>query len=777
MIDIEIDGKALKAAQGSMIIEVADDNGIPIPRFCYHKKLSVAANCRMCLVEVEKVGKPLPACATPVTPNMKVFTHSAKAKDAQRAVMEFLLINHPLDCPICDQGGQCELQDNSLSYGRDDSLYTEGKRVVADKNLGPLVATDLTRCIQCTRCVRFGQEIAGLRELGAVGRGEATEIRTFIGQTLQSEISANIIDLCPVGALTAKPSRFTARPWELTQHASISPHDCLGTNTYIHSRNGDVMRVVPRENDHINEAWLADRDRYSYTALQSPDRLHSPEIKIDGQWQTLNWTSALEKAAQAIQAESVAMLAAATSTTEELYLLHQIAKHHHIHRVDYQTKTLDQRDQALHQDRIACSIRIRDVEQLDTAVLIGANLHHEVPLLATRLRKATLQGCRIHAINPTAFNYQFAIEQQLCVGPDRLVDTCAGVLKAVLDLQHLAYPAELPWLREQTVSDAQQNIAQDLVQTDRPRKAIILGQLGHHHRDASVLRSLSLLLCQHSQAQFFFVQDSANTMGGRIAAHVSQHEFEPQALWHDQAAASYVLLNTEVELDCAYDHLPQLAKAKHVVAITTFASKALREQATLLLPAAAFAETSGSYVNVEGQWQDFAASVAAPFECKPAWKILRVLGNVLSIPGFDYTSCEDIRIEVQQALADRPLHSDFPSIETLYQSLAAHQPKVQVHDHLAVYSDWPIYRVDASVRRSQPLQDTGIQPILALHINQATAQHYGLGANISLGHCLVPVVIDERFTDNSAFVPAGYAFSQAVLAYASNLKLLSVNLP
>lgn len=773
MIDIEIDGKAIKAAQGSMIIEVADDNGIHIPRFCYHKKLSVAANCRMCLVEVEKVGKPLPACATPVTPNMKVFTASAKAKDAQRAVMEFLLINHPLDCPICDQGGQCELQDNSLSYGNDDSRYEENKRVVTDKDLGPLVATDLTRCIQCTRCVRFGQEIAGLRELGAVGRGEATEIRTFIGQTLQSEISANIIDLCPVGALTAKPSRFTSRPWELSQHASISPHDCLGTNAYVHSRNGAVMRVVPRDNEQINEAWLADRDRYSYTALKSEERLQTPMIKIEGQWQPIDWATALEKAADAIKAESVAILASSTSTTEELYLLNQIAKHQQIRRFDYQTKTLDQSDVASRS--LGSSITIQALESLNTALLIGANLHQEVPLLATRLRKATLQGGRVHVINPAAFNFNFAIEQQLCVGPDQLVATCAGVLKAVLEAQQLPCPAGFPWLRDQTVSDTQKSIAQDVMQA--PHKAIILGQLGHHHPEASVLRSIILLLCQLTQAKFFFVQDGANTMGGHIAAHLSQHPLEPQALWHGKAANTYVLLNTEVELDCAYDHSAQLAGAEHVVAITPFASEALRSHATLLLPAAAFAETSGSYVNIEGQWQDFAASVTAPFECKPGWKILRVLGNVLSIPGFDYTSCEDIRIEMQQALVDQPLQHELPSAEVFYQSLATHSTKPQTEAGLALYSDWPIYRVDACVRRAPPLQDTGIQALLGLYINRTTAQRYGLAANISLVHCLVPVVIDERFTDNSAFIPAGYADSHALLAYASNLKLLSAHLP
>ena len=704
MIDIEIDGKALKAPQGSMIIEVADNNGISIPRFCYHKKLSVAANCRMCLVEVEKVGKPLPACATPVTPNMKVFTQSPKARDAQRAVMEFLLINHPLDCPICDQGGQCELQDNAMSYGRDDSEFDEGKRVVQDKDIGPLIATDLTRCIQCTRCVRFGQEIAGLRELGALGRGENMNIGTFVEKSLTSEISGNIIDLCPVGALTSKPFRFKARPWELTQHESISPHDCLGTNLYVHTRNGDVMRVVPRENEAINETWLADRDRYSYTALKSPERLTSPFIKINGEWQALDWPTALAEAARLLSIaketpDAVALLASPISTNEELYLLAKIAESLNTTRFDQRIKSLDQRDSAVLGQHLATNTTISVLENCHLALIIGANLHRELPLAATRLRKATLQGARIHAVNPEAYRFHFPLQSESNTGFNDFVPFIAGIVKAVLDMSSDAQAfLSLERFANLTPTLEQQAIASDLLNSELTDKVIVLGQWADHHPDAALLRTLCLTLCHLTSTRYFFVNDSANTTGGNSIKHALPTSFTPYTDW--QAASVYVLLNLEPDSDCANSAalLTHLKQASAVVAISAFDSESLREHATLLLPAACFTETSGSFVNIEGLTQRFNACVSAPGDSRPAWKILRVLGNLLNIYGFDYVSSEDVAHELNQALANKPLQSAKPSSAELVQLLTELKPRGQS------FSDWKLYQVDNIVRRAHPLQ-------------------------------------------------------------------------
>lgn len=768
MIDIEIDGKLLKAPQGSMIIEVADDNGISIPRFCYHKKLSVAANCRMCLVEVEKVGKPLPACATPVTPNMKVFTQSAKARDAQRAVMEFLLINHPLDCPICDQGGQCELQDNALLYGRDDSLFDEGKRVVADKDIGPLIATDLTRCIQCTRCVRFGQEIAGIRELGALGRGENMHIGTFVEKSLSSEISGNIIDLCPVGALTSKPYRFTARPWELTQHDSISPHDCYGTNLYVHTRNGSVMRVVPKENDAINETWLSDRERYSYTGLASPERLLNPSIKINGQWHDADWSTALAEVARQLNVaktahgpDAIAALASPISTSEELYLLAKIADHLGLSQFDYRPKTQDQRDEAIVNRYLMTDCSIKALEDCQVALVIGANLPQELPLAATRLRKAALQGAQVHAINPAAYAFHFPLTSMTTCSLEQSLVELKGIIKAVLDQSTDGSTDEFQaHFAATSSSPQQQQIATDLLTPTVCTKVVFLGQLAYHHPAAAELRALALLLCRFTQAQYFFSTDGANTTGGDIAQQLSLGRFKPYAAW--QAAKAYLLLNLEPALDCADStrFLSHLAQADSVIMMSAFDSPALREQATILLPTACFSETSGSFVNIEGVWQSFNASVNAPGDSRPGWKILRVLGNLLDIYGFDYVSSTDVSFEIQQSLQHKPLTALKASTAQLLALLQLEQPLPPSCDTLALFSDWTIYSVDNLVRRALPLQQAPAQAAFGLYVNAKTAERWALFATewASLLH------LDDRIPDNRGFVPAGHPETAALLA-------------
>jgi len=449
MVKVEINGIEVEAREGSMVIEAADQAGIAIPRFCYHKKLSIAANCRMCLVEVERAPKPLPACATPVTEGMKVYTDSPKAIAAQKGVMEFLLINHPLDCPICDQGGECELQDLAMGYGGDVSRYSEAKRVVKDKNIGPLIATDLTRCIHCTRCVRFGAEIAGVREMGATGRGEHTTIGTYIEKSVSSEMSGNVIDLCPVGALTSKPFRFHARAWEMTQHASVAPHDGLGSNIYLHTRRGKVMRVVPRDNESINECWLSDRDRFSYLGLDSDDRLTAPMIKEDGAWRTASWEEALEAAARNLSevaggnADQLGVLVNPSATLEELFLTQKLARGLGCNNIDHRLRQSDFRDDEQAPLYPSLGVSLSELEEQEAVLLVGSNIRKEQPIAAHRLRKAALYGAAVHVVNPIAFDFHFELSQQRIAAPAQMVGELAAVAKAAGELSGTATPRGL----------------------------------------------------------------------------------------------------------------------------------------------------------------------------------------------------------------------------------------------------------------------------------------------------------------------------------------------
>ncbi|MGA7822987.1 MAG: NADH-quinone oxidoreductase subunit NuoG, partial [Steroidobacteraceae bacterium] len=430
LVNIEIDGVPLKVRKGEMIIRATDAHGVYVPRFCYHDKLSIAANCRMCLVEVEKAPKPLPACATPVTEGMKVFTKSPRAIGAQRAAMEFLLINHPLDCPICDQGGECELQDLAVGFGRDASRYSERKRVVADENLGPLIATDMTRCIHCTRCIRFTEEIAGIQELGMIGRGEHMKVRTYIESTVNHELSGNVIDLCPVGALVSKPYRFSARAWEMTATPLISPHDPVGTNLYGHVLRGRLMRVAPRENEAINEVWIADRDRFSYEGVYSPDRLEHPLVRRDADWVVTDWQSALAQVAAGLKAraDALGVLASASSTLEELYLAARIARGLDTRNVDHRLRQRDFRDQADDPPFPGLGMRIADVDALDGLLVIGSNLRSEVPILAHRVRKAARRGTQVALLNPARFPYLFPVKAYLTSAPADMVADLAAVV-------------------------------------------------------------------------------------------------------------------------------------------------------------------------------------------------------------------------------------------------------------------------------------------------------------------------------------------------------------
>lgn len=771
-IEIEIDGKKLDVEPGSMVIEAADNAGIPIPRFCYHKKLSVAANCRMCLVEVEKVGKPLPACATPVTAGMKVYTQSEKARVAQKAVMEFLLINHPLDCPICDQGGECELQDISLEYGKDASRFTEGKRSVANENIGPLVATEMTRCIQCTRCVRFGEEIAGVRELGALGRGEHLWIGTYIKHSLTSEIAANIIDLCPVGALTSKPFQFTARAWELTQHRAVAPHDCLGSNVFVHSRRQEVMRVVPRDNEQINETWLSDRDRFSYLGINSHKRVTKPLVKVNGEWQEVDWEIALRTVVAKLsgildlyEPEQIAALISPSATLEEMYLLQKLMRKLGTHNVDHRLHQSDFSDQdhmGLMPGFIDCAIT--DLESQDNILIFGSHLHHEQPLAAVRVRKAISQGAQVFCFNPIDYDFAFDdISGKITASPYDLVAYLAGLVLAVAKLKNQTLPTFASQLQTFALQNEVVNrAAQRLVESEN--NLILLGEFAQNYSDASTIRTLVHLLSDLTNIKIAYLTFGANSAGAWVAGAIP-HRKEAGAIvttpgltlaaaLHKKLKA-YFLFGVEPDKDLAYSEqaLAALAAAEAVIACMSFTNATIMEHAHVVLPISTFAETSGTYINAEGVWQSFAGAVAPRGETRPGWKVLRALANFFNYDtGFDYTSSETIRDEVKNAITESHRGS-FKSEITIEKNV----------EGITRITAWPIYQVDSLVRHAEALQQTPINEVAQVHINKKLAEqlnfHEGEMVLAKQHHAIakLPVSIDNRIPDNCAYIPAGFS--------------------
>ncbi|MHB1293176.1 MAG: NADH-quinone oxidoreductase subunit NuoG, partial [Sulfuricella sp.] len=637
MLNIEIDGKQLTVEPGSTIMDVADAAGIYIPRFCYHKKLSVAANCRMCLVQVEKAPKPMPACATPVTEGMKVMTRSETAIKAQKAVMEFLLINHPLDCPICDQGGECELQDLAVGYGASASRYTEEKRVVFNKNIGPLITTDMTRCINCTRCVRFGQEIGGMMEMGQIGRGEHAEITTFIERSINSELSGNIIDLCPVGALTSKPFRYSARAWELTTRPSVSPHDGLGANLSVQTKNNRVFRVLPRDNEEINECWLSDRDRFSYEGLNSEDRLQRPMIKRNGEWHECDWPEALEFVAAGLKRirdeqgeEQIAALATPHATLEELYLLQKLLRGIGSGNVDHRLRQSDFSSDAAMQGTPWLGMKIAELDQLNSVLVVGSTLRVDHPLLAHRLRQAVKRGAELNLINPVDDDLLCCVANKVIVAPDAMVATLDQVRRA---------------LAGEAADAIAQAIAASLKQGER--KAVLLGNLAQHHPRYAELHALAQQVAELAGARFGFLGEAANSVGAHLASALPGAGGMNAAQMLDDPRRAYILLGVEAELD-TYNPtrtLAALQAAQLVVALTSYRGKAL-DYAHVLLPVAPFTETYGTFVSTEGRAQSFNAVVKPLGETRPGWKVLRVLGNLMEVAGFDYDSAEQVRAEV-----------------------------------------------------------------------------------------------------------------------------------
>ena len=698
MIEIELDGKKVDIVEGSMIMHAAEKAGTYIPHFCYHKKLSIAANCRMCLVDVEKMPKPMPACATPVTQGMIVRTKSDKAIKAQQSVMEFLLINHPLDCPICDQGGECQLQDLAVGYGGSSSRYEEDKRVVAVKDVGPLISMqEMSRCIHCTRCVRFGQEVAGVMELGMSHRGEHAEIETFVGQSVDSELSGNMIDICPVGALTSKPFRYSARTWELSRRKSVSPHDSTGANLVVQVKNNRVMRVVPLENEAVNECWIADRDRFSYEALNSDERLTSPMIKQGGVWQAVDWQTALEYVANGLTqikaehgASSLGALLSPHSTLEELMLAGALMRGLGSHNIDHRLR---------HAEFVPAEgvrhlgLPIAALSDLQRVLVVGSNLRKDHPLFAQRIRQAVRKGATVSVLTDQMQDWAMPIAHSLVQPASHWAQALADVAAALA-----AEKGVNPPLGSGQITKAARAIALSLLGGDR--KAVLLGNAAAHHAKAASLLALANWIADLSGATVGYLTEAANTVGAQFACALPG----PEGLNAGQMLAGglkgVLLLNTEPEFDSGAGSAAaaSLGQARMVVTLSPF--KANMAFSDVLLPIAPFTETSGTFVNAEGRVQGFHAVVKPLGETRPAWKVLRVLANLLGLPDFDFDSSQEV-LRLAPALS-QPGVTHIP-VDLMSNATQAAMDTTPV-PHVPVVAG--IYALDGLVRRASSLQMT-----------------------------------------------------------------------
>ena len=760
MLNLEVDGKAVQVPQGSTVMDATNKLGVYVPHFCYHKKLTIAANCRMCLVQVEKAPKPLPACATPATEGMKVWTHSDLAVDAQKGVMEFLLINHPLDCPICDQGGECQLQDLAVGYGASGSRYAEPKRVVFQKNLGPLIsAQEMTRCIHCTRCVRFGQEIAGVMELGMVGRGEHAEIVSFVGQTVDSELSGNMIDLCPVGALTSKPFRYSARTWELARRKSVAPHDSLGSNVIVQVKGADVKRVLPLENEAINECWLSDKDRFSYEALDSDDRLTTPMIKDGGAWREVDWPTALERVASGLKdtvarhgGPALGALVSPHATLEELVLAARLVRGLGSDNIDYRLRRTDFRDRG--NGARWLGMPVADLASLDRVLVIGSFLRNDHPLVAQRLRQAAKKKLRVSKLHAVDDDWRMTIAHKSIVAPSLLPLALAEIVVAAAKRTEKALPAGLA---DASIDPgpASQAIAADLLAGER--RAILLGNLAEQHPEAAQLHTLAQALADLTGATVGFLREAANSVGAEIAqARPLADGLDAQAMLADPRRA-YLILHAEAEFDFAnpVGARAALERADFVVALSPFRHGTA--YADVLLPIAPFTETSGTFVNCEGRAQSFRGVVQPRGETRPGWKVLRVLGSMLGLAGFALDTSEQVRDGVlpagEGALAQRLSNRT----EIAIVAPARTSPGTER------VADIPIYFADALVRRAASLQQTrDAQPPRA-RVHRTLLDQLGLaeGAQVKVrqgrGEAVVAAVADPTVPPGVIRLPAAHA--------------------
>ncbi|MBI5330690.1 MAG: NADH-quinone oxidoreductase subunit G [Betaproteobacteria bacterium] len=756
---IEIDGQQVEVAPGSTVMDAAHQAGITIPHFCYHKKLSIAASCRMCLVEVEKAPKPLPACATPVTDGMKVKTHSPKAIDAQKGVMEFLLINHPLDCPICDQGGECQLQDVAVGYGGSASRYDEAKRVVKDKDLGPLIATDMTRCIHCSRCVRFGQEVAGLMELGMTHRGEHTEVMPFLEAQVTHELSGNVIELCPVGALTSKPFRYLARSWELSRRKAVSPHDGLGANVQVHVKDGRVYRVVPQNNEAVNECWIADRDRYSYEALNSAERLTRPMMKRDGVWAEASWQDALERVAAGLAAvrqqhgpAAIGGLASPHQTVEELYLFTKVLRGLGTESIDHR---LAQAGAAVGNGARWLGLAIEDLEALDRILLIGATLRSEQPLAAHRLREAVKAGGQLNVLHAADDNLLCKVAGKIITRADAWGDALVRIAAAMKD----AGAAVQTDTAGVNADDAARTIAASLLGGER--RAVLLGALAQNHPQADRIHALAQAIAQACGAKLGFLSVAANSVGAQLAGALPGPDGLAAAAMLAAPRKAYVLLGVEPELDAyaAAAARAALKAAEFRVALTAFKSATL-DDCDVLLPIAAFAETAGALVNMEGRLQTFHAAVPPQGEARPAWKVLRVLGNLLSINGFDYDSVESVRAD---ALPEGQAHIAQHLDNATGAAGTSASPAV---DGLIRLGETPMHQLDPLTRRAPALQATGAAPEAAAcgALLARLGLEAGISVRVSQGEASAVMTLrqDDRLADGVLRVPAAHPATAAL---------------
>jgi NADH-quinone oxidoreductase subunit G len=702
MVEIELDGKKVEVTEGSMVMHAADKAGTYIPHFCYHKKLSIAANCRMCLVDVEKAPKPMPACATPVTQGMIVRTKSEKAIKAQQSVMEFLLINHPLDCPICDQGGECQLQDLAVGYGGSSSRYEEEKRVVFHKDVGPLISMEeMSRCIHCTRCVRFGQEVAGVMELGMTQRGEHSEIETFLGDSVDSELSGNMIDICPVGALTSKPFRYSARTWELSRRKSVSPHDSTGSNLIVQVKNNRVMRVVPLENEDVNECWIADRDRFSYEALNGPERLTQPMLKQGGQWQQVDWQTALEYVANGLKqikadhgAQSIGTLVSPHSTLEELQLAAMLTRELGSDNIDYRLRNAEF---TAFEGVRWLGTSIASLTQVQRALVVGSNLRKEHPLFAQRIRQAVRKGAALSVITSSGLMadrdaWAIAVAQSTIVEADQWVEALAAVAAAIGKTNGAAAPLA-PKNEPDTAAQA---IAASLLSGER--KAILLGNAAAHHAQAGSLLALANWIGAQTGATVGYLTEAANTVGAQlVGAYPKNGGLDAgRMLAAGSGLKAVLLLNTEPVFDSAAGAAAAdvVGNAQMVVTLSPF--KANLEFSDVLLPIAPFTETPGTFVNAEGRLQGFHAVVKPLGEARPAWKVLRVLANLLGLPGFAFESTADVLATV----------GDNGAVPANALSNATSASAVAASGAVAAPVVASIYQLDSIVRRAPSLQLT-----------------------------------------------------------------------
>jgi NADH-quinone oxidoreductase subunit G len=757
LVNLEIDGQPVAVPKGSMIIEASDQVGVPVPRFCYHKKLPIAANCRMCLVEVEKSPKPMPACATPVMEGMKVFTRSDKALRSQRNVMEFLLINHPLDCPICDQGGECELQDVAMGYGRSVSRFAERKRVVADEDIGPLIATDMTRCIHCTRCVRFMREIAGTTELGGMGRGEHLEIGTYVGKAIESELGGNIIDVCPVGALTNKVFRYQARAWELIARPSLGYHDALNSNLFLHVRRGQVLRTVPRENEAVNESWLSDRDRYSHAGLYSDDRATQPLLREGDAWRQVDWQQALETVADILRNAPLGrtgFLVGGSTSCEEGALLRRLADHVGSPFIDHRLGQIDFADDGTMAARAGFAMPVEQIERASTIVLVGSNPRHDAPLLGHRVRKAWKAGARVHAFNPVDFDFHFDLASKHIAAPSRLVDRLAALAAAALD--GASAPQALSALVGAAAPDDADRALVGALREAGDSAVIIVGDHANRAGNASTLRALARVIASATGAAFNLMPAGSNGIGLAQAGVLPRKPASHVAAMLDQPLPAYVLYNAEL-LDFAEPAKARAAlSGAKVVAFSAYADEALKQVADVILPIGLLPEIDATLVNVDGLAQFAMAGGALQGSAQPGWRAMRALAELLQVNGFEFTDLAGLRGSMTLSA---PTADDRVAI-----GAAAAATDLECIRIL------PLYRSDAVVRRAAALQATPIAEAAALCVNAGEAHRLGIvdggraRVRTGQGNAELPVRIDASVPDGAARIDAGFEATAALPA-------------